>query len=277
VYGISVTSYLGTDKEKYRWHFLIKNNRDMDDYDPVIDMTHALGLGSSAFAATISDTIDVEQWLEAFAAGCTSGAGDNWVANAGHNAMFYFRPTDGKMLFFLHDLDYAYDQGRSVESNSVLRKLLATPTWAHDYYGYVYEFLQGSFNEAYMSVWAHHYHQLLPEQAWSSWLNYIDGRYRNVLNQVLAKAGSPVAFEITSPSDAVVTSLSAPIRGRGWIDVHDVTVVETGQTLTLNWSNMTTWEAYLPADLALGAYTLAAQDCRGRLLATVAITLTPRP
>ena len=113
VYGRNVTDYLGTDKEKYRWHFLIKNNRDMDDYGPVIDLTRTLSLSSSAFAAAVPQTIDVDQWLRAFAVGSTTGVGDNWISNSQHNAMFYFRPTDKRILYFLHDLDYAFQQNQA--------------------------------------------------------------------------------------------------------------------------------------------------------------------
>jgi len=277
VYGRSVTDYLGTDKEKYRWHFLIKNHRDEDDYDPVIDLTRALGLGQSTFTLTIAETIDVDQWLRSFAVGSTTGVGDNWISNSGHNAMFYFRPTDEKFLFFLHDVDFAFQQNRSLESNSVLRKLLAQPTWAHAFYGYVYDFLQLSFNRPYMSIWTEHYAQLLPEQAWSSWLAYIDARCQQVMGQVLAKAGAPVPFEIIAPPGKNVTSTSTAIRGRGWIDVHEICVAETGETLALEWSDLTTWETRLPTDLAPGLCSLGAYNSQGRLLATDTITLTRGP
>lgn len=273
VYGRSVTDYLGTDKEKYRWHFLIKNNRDVDDYDPVINLTRTLSLGSSAFVSALPQMIDIDQWLRAFAIGATYGVGDNWISNSQHNAMFYFRPTDARILYFLHDLDYAFQQTRSLESNDVLRKLLQTPTWAHAFYGYVYGFLQTSFNRAYMSTWASHYAGLLPEQGWSGWLDYIDARSQNVRAQVAAKAGRPIPFTVTTPAVSVPPRGSTLIRGQGWIDVQEVRVRETGQALVLDWSDLTTWEAHVPTDLAPGPYTLAAYDSEHELRATGAITL----
>ncbi len=277
VYGRNVTDYLGTDKEKYRWHFLIKNNRATDDYGPVIDLTRTLSLSSGAFAEAVPETIDVDQWLQAFAVGSATGVGDNWISNSQHNAMFYFRPTDKKVLYFLHDLDYAFQQNKPLESNDVLRKLLQAPTWAHGFYGYVYQLLQVSFNRAYMSPWASHYAQLLPEQGWSVWLDYIDGRSQNVMSQVMAKAGPSVPFAVTSPADRILSSLSTPIQGRGWIDVQEVRIAETSQTLALTWSNLTSWEAKLPADLVPGPYTLGAYDGRGELLTTVPVTLVSGP
>jgi hypothetical protein len=277
VYGRSVTDYLGTDKEKYRQHFLIKNNRDMDDYSPVIDLTRTLSLGSSAFASAVPQTIDVDQWLQAFAVGETYGVGDNWLSNSQHNAMFYFRPTDKRVLFFLHDLDFAFDLGRPLESNDVLRKLLQTPTWAHAFYGYVYEFLRTSFNRPYLSAWASHYAQLLPEQAWSGWLDYIDARQGQVMSQLMGKAGPPLPFMITSPPEGLVPSAATPVRGRGWLDVREIRIAETGQVPDVTWSDLTTWEIRLPADLAPGRYTLGAYDSSGELLATGAITLLSGP
>jgi hypothetical protein len=186
--------------------------------------------------------------------------------------MFYFRPTDERVLFFLHDLDYAFDPGRPLESNDVLRKLLQTPTWAHAFYGYVYEFLQTSFNRPYMTAWASHYAKLLPEQAWAGWLDYIDARQGQVMGQLMAKAGAPIPFEVTSPSAGVV-SLATPVRGRGWIDVREIRIVETGQALDVTWSNLTAWETRLPADLAPGPHTLGAYGGAGELLGTSIVTL----
>ena len=277
VYGRNVTDYLGTDKEKYRWHFLIKNNRDMDDYSPVIELTRVLGLSSSAFASAVPQTIDVDQWLRAFAAGSAYGVGDNWIANSQHNAMFYFRPTDERVIYFLHDLDYAYQQNKPLESNDVLRKLLQTPTWAHTFYGYAYGFLEVSFNRPYMSLWASHYAQLIPEQGWSGWLDYIDARNQNVMSQLVAKAGMPIPVTITTPAVSALPSVSAVVRGRAWLDVLEIRLMETGQTLPLDWSDLTTWEAHLPADLAPGLYTLEAYDSQGKRLTTGEIAVTSGP
>ena len=79
----------------------------------------------------------------------------------------------------------------------------------------------------------------------------------------MAKAGPPIPFAVTSPADRVLPSISTPLRGRGWIDVQEVRIVETSQTLALNWSDLTTWETRLPADLVPGQYTLGVYDGRG--------------
>jgi hypothetical protein len=89
----------------------------------------------------------------------------------------------------------------------------------------------------------------------------------------MTKAGRPLLFSITTPAVTVQPAGSALVRGRGWIDVQEVRVLETGQTLALDWSDLTRWEAHVPADLAPGVYTLAAYDSQHELLATGTVTL----
>ncbi len=52
-------------------------------------------------------------------------------------------------------------------------------------------------------------------------------------------------------------------------------MLETGQTLVLDWSDVARWEAHVPANLVPGLYTLAAYSGQYELLATGTITLTP--
>ena len=66
-----------------------------------------------------------------------------------------------------------------------------------------------------MTYWATRYARLLPEQSWSSWLNYIDGRHSNVMNQVLAAVPARVEFSIQ-------TRTGQTLSGQGWIDVQTV-------------------------------------------------------
>ena len=261
VQGRSVSNYLGEDKEKYRWHFLIKNNRDQDNYVPVIRMTRVLGLSGSAFEQAADQYLDVPSWLRALAIGSTVGVSDNWISNSAHNALFYHRPTDDRMVFFLHDLDY-YNASVSLKSNSTLGKLTQTPAWNRAFYGNVYDFLSVSFNREYMAYWTTHYAQLLPEQSWSSWLNYINSRHANALEQVLSAVPAHVVFR-------VLTKSGQTLSGQGWINVQQVRHIETDTTLAVSWQDWITWEAVLPDGVTEG--TLGAYNSMGQLVATVQI------
>lgn len=261
VAGLSVSDYLGEDREKYRWHFLIKNHRDQDNYAPIIRMTRALGLSGSAFEQAADQYLDVSEWLQAFAVGSTAGVSDNWVSGSSHNALFYHRPTDDKVLFFLQDLDY-YNSSMPLKSNSTLRKLTQTPQWDRVFYGCVYDFLTTSFNRRYMARWAAHYATLLPEQPWGNWLNYIDNRHTNVMAQVLSSVPSQVPFEVLAVSGRTVI-------GRGWITVQQIRLLETGVPLEVVWQDWTMWQAQLPEGTKGG--TLGAYNTRGMLVETAVI------
>jgi len=249
VQGLDVSSYLGEDREKYRWTYLIKNNRGQDNYAPIIRMTRTLGLGGSAFEQATDQYLDVPEWLRAFAIGSVVGVSDNWVSGANHNALFYHRPTDDKMLFFLHDLDY-YGGSVPLKSNSTLNKLTQTVQRDRVFYGCVFDFLTVSFNRQYMAYWTSRYSMLLPEEPWDSWLSYIDNRHAYALGQVLAAVPARVPFEVVGVSGRTLT-------GRGWITVQEIRDLATDTPLNLTWKDWTTWEAQLPEGVsgsALGAY-----------------------
>jgi hypothetical protein len=179
----------------------------MDDYGPVIDLTRTLGLSSGAFASAVPDTIDVDQWLQAFAVGSTCGVGDNWISNSAHNAMFYFRPTDKRVLFFLHDWT-TRSIGRALESNDY--QLLFRRPRAYAYGTFSIRRLQ-----QVLAPRAFH-GQLPPEQPWSGWL-ITSTPGRHVLSQLMAKAGLTLRDHQPPPA---VASLTTPIKGHGWIDAR---------------------------------------------------------
>jgi len=55
------------------------------------------------------------------------------------------------------------------------------------------------------------------------------------MGQIIAKAGAVIPFEVTAPPAKIAMSHSTPIRGRGWIDVHQIRILETGQALERLW------------------------------------------
>ncbi len=270
--GLSVNTYLGQDKEDYRWHLLIKNNRDEDNYEPIMNMTYVLSRSGSEFFSAIEQALDVDEWMRSFAVGSTYGPSDNWITGSGHNALFYHRPTDDKILFFLHDLDYTRVSA-SIKSNSILRKITANPHWNHIFYGYVYDFLQTSFNREYMSYWADHYKSLLPEQSWSSWLNYIENRHNNVQHELQGALPDEIPFEITTVSVTIDNNRLARVHGQGWINVRWILIVETGTVLDATWDSLTQWRGDIYTEQVPGTYTLEAYDSQGNILGTDTVQL----
>jgi hypothetical protein len=270
--GLSINTYLGQDKEDYRWHLLIKNNRDEDNYEPIMNMTYSLSRSGSEFFSAIEQALDVDEWMRSFAVGSTYGPSDNWITGSGHNALFYHRPTDDKILFFLHDLDYTRVSA-SIKSNSILRKITANPHWDHIFYGYVYDFLQTSFNREYMSYWADHYKSLLPEQSWSSWLNYIENRHNNVQQELQRALPDEIPFQINTVSVTIDNNRPARVQGQGWINVRWIRIVETGTVLDVTWDSLTQWRGDIYIEQVPGTYTLEAYDSQGNILGTDTVQL----
>jgi hypothetical protein len=235
-------------------------------------MTYALSRSGSEFFSAIEQALDVDEWMRSFAVGSTYGPSDNWITGSGHNALFYHRPTDDKILFFLHDLDYTRVSA-SIKSNSILRKITANPHWDHIFYGYVYDFLQTSFNREYMSYWANHYKSLLPEQSWSSWLNYIGNRHNNVQQQLQQVLPQEIPFEISGVSAAIGRNGQVRVEGQGWINVRWILIVETGTILDATWDGLTHWYGYINTEQVPGTYTLKAYDSQGNILGTDTVQL----
>jgi hypothetical protein len=205
--------------------------------------------------------------MRSFAVGSTSGARDNWVSNSYHNAMFYHRPTDNKVVFFLHDLDY-YNASSSLKQNSILRAITTLTTWNHQFYGYVHDFIETSFNGDYLKHWAAHYHDLLPEQSWTTWHSYFASRQRNVQQQLDQVLPAPLEFR-------VVSHVGGLLQGEGWINVLQMRIQETGDVLAPVWDSLTSWQAMMPAGLTVGTYTLGAYDSQGVQVGLAPVQVTP--
>src|SRR6185295_14479835 len=126
---------LGDDKEGYRWDFLIKNNEDRDDYGRIIQFCKTMELTGTNFTAQITNSIDVDQWLRGVAVNDLVGVGDSYGGDGSqHNVRFYVRPSDGRVVYFPHDMDAFFDPNRSIIPNNDLNKLIAVPAYARAYY-----------------------------------------------------------------------------------------------------------------------------------------------
>ncbi len=113
-----------------------------------------------------------------------------------------------------------------------------------------------------MSYWANQYKELLPEQPWDGWLNYIGNRHANAMAQVLSAVPAEVPFEVLTVSGRTIT-------GQGWITVQEIRLQETDTPLDVAWQDWTTWEIELPEGVTAG--TLAAYNSLGQWVETTAI------
>ncbi len=273
VFGIPVGRDFGDNPEFYRHYFLIKNNMDRDDYSGMIRLAQTFGLSTSSFLDAAPDVIDVDQWLRAFAAMSLSGADDNYNAGAQHNAMFYQRPSDGKMLLFPFDMDFAFitSPTAAFSRNSDLTRLLRSPDNEHHFLGHIHDIISTSFNTEYMTSWASYYDQLLGGQSLPSIVSWIDQRATALLGRL------PEATEFNIVDDQLTTDQSwVTLTGQGWINVREILSGQPGSELPLDvtWTSSTTWEARVPVATGTQDIVLTAIDFRGNEISSDSVTVT---
>ena len=247
VRGVPTRNLGGTDKELYRWHWQIKNNRTSDDFAPVVEMLTALGRSGSRYQRDTDQLLDVDQWLRAFAVQVLFGIADNYSSGSRHNAMFYHRPSDGKMLYFPWDMDFTFVRGASsslIPNDDQNRLIRASHQNKRDFYRHLWEIVQSTFNADYLSEWANHYSCFLPTEDLSRFMPYVRTRSSFALDEI-AKAIPRVPFSISTDSNFSTPSTMASLEGKGWLDVHQIRMAG-GETLPLEWSDVDTWRISVP-------------------------------
>ena len=269
VTGVNVSN-LGDDKEKYRWFFLKKNNREADEFAPIIAYNKKFSQSGAAFEEGLEDVVDVDAWLRGMAYAVLSGAGDNAGANSQHNGMYYARP-DGRVMFLPHDMDFAFDAGRTIFANSQCSKLTADPVRRRLYLGHLHDIISTTYNSSYMSMWTSHLQSLDSSQPWNTHLNYINSRSNNVLSQINSRV-APTTFDITTPNPHNVNGSTATLSGDGWVDVRSFRLAGGG-VLDATWSDNNSWQLTIPVSLGANTITIEALNFSGNVIGTESITI----
>lgn len=271
--GVAVTS-LGTlaQKERYRWYWLIRNNRAEDDYTKIIPAVTALGQNGATFLAQTAPLVDGDSFLRSMTGAILFGAVDNYVTNAQHNGIFY-TPPGGRMVHIPWDFDFL-DKGNSSASltpNTEQQKFIANAAWRRIYYGHVLDFLNKSFNDEWLTRWATHYSRY--GVSMTSWLPFLRTRATYARAQV-ASTVPPVAFGITTAGPLNVATPTANIKGVGWVNVSAIRLQGSGSALPVTWTGVSTWSLDLPVRGGTREYVLEALDRAGSVIASDRISIS---
>ena len=279
VIGTTLTD-LGDDKEAYRWNFLIKNNEREDDYDGLIGLCQTFELSGPDFLEQANAVIDVDQWLRAFAFATLSGAVDQYGGDGSmHNAQFYLRPEDQRVLYFPHDLDFFGSYSMAVVGNSDLARLLEDPANLRSYYGHLQDIIERAYNGEYLARWCDQLGDLLPEQDFEASCHFIADRADWTLYD------SPDAVTVIYPSlefhittgggaDFTVASTEVSLEGEAWIDVRQIALDGSAEPLDLTWVDDLTWQVIVPLEDGPNDVTLVATDLQGEVVGTDSIVVT---
>ena len=271
VVGTNVRN-LGDHEEDYRWNFLIKDDREQDNFEPIMAYAKHFSKRSSEFDDGLEEVVDVDNWLRGMAYAVLSGAGDNAGAGSQHNGMYYARP-DGRVIFLPHDMDFAFSANRSITDNLEVQKIARIPRFARIYYGHLHDIAETTYNREYMQLWTDHFDQLLPRQRWSSHLSYINSRSRNVLSQVDRKSRE-IEFAVLNESPLTTDANRITIQGTGWFNVRKIRLAGSDAELVVNWTDLTEWAVDLPVFPGSNDYLLEALDFQENIIATTEIAVT---
>ncbi len=275
--GVSVRKLNpGLSKEEYRWFWLIKNNRTRDDYSRLIPALTALGQSGTTFLTQTAPLIDQEEWVHAFAGPVAWAVGDNYAFGSQHNALFYVRPSDGKLLYVPWDMDFSASSGAtaSVTPNTELNKLIANGALKRAYYGHLLQLCDTAFNPTYLGPWMDHYSLFVNENFRSNFLGFVTQREAHIRSAV-ASAVPSVPFRITTNSgnDYNEPGSSTTLVGDGWVNVAEIRLVG-GQPLAVTWTDQDSWRLVLPVVNGPNVFALEALDSEGNVLGSDTITVT---
>jgi len=271
---------LGDDKEQYRFHYLLKNNRDRDDFARLIDMCKVFDLTGADLDTQSQATMDVDEWLRMFAVMSLCGVGDVYSQGLNHNIAMYTRPADNRVIGFPWDWDFAFvnsTSGGLYGTSRNIAKIINLPSNKRAFYYHLRDLIGTVFNSAYMAYWTDHYDNFLPgttvypAQSFADILTYIGARASFVQSQFPAQA----AFAITSNggNDFLTNSTMVTITGTGWLDIQKLGLVG-GTGLTVNWPTLTNWQATVPLLLGTNLLTFLGYDRANNVIATDSITVT---
>ena len=273
VAGVGFVSQ-GADKEAYRWHWLIANREDADDYSGLI--TFLTAFQRTADAQYFTDTnamMDVNEWLRGFAMETLFGIGDNYATGSQHNFYTYRRPSDGRWIFFPYDMDFSFNQGSSSSmfQNGDLNKLVTNAGNLRTYWSHVYDICQTTFSSTYMLPWAQHYNAFVGEDL-TQHMAYIDTRRAYALSQ-LGTAIPSVAFAITTPNGSAAGP-TVTISGNAWVDVVQMRLAGSAVPLTATWTSTSAWQTSVTIAPGPNTITINAFNSLGVQIGTGTVTIT---
>jgi hypothetical protein len=278
VVGVPVRD-LGDNNEAWRYYFQLRNNQVKDDFGGIKNLGQLFSMSSAAMNANADTVIDVDQWLRCFAGVSLAAVGDSYFNNGNaHNARFYHRPSDGRMLLFPWDMDFAFVSGEtsSMTPNSDLVRLLQDPVHRRLYWGHVNDIVRTSYSSGYMNFWVNHYQSFLTGQSnITSLTNFIQQRASFALQQV-RNAVPPVGFSITTNGGNAFNSAVTPVQlaGNGWITVREIRLAGSNATLPLTWTDENSWQVEVPLGSGLNVITLEAIAFDGSVITTATIDVT---
>lgn len=265
VLGVDIRD-LGNDPEVYRWFFLQENNRRRNDYSQVMALAKALNKTGAALDVDTQRLMDIDTWMRAIAFQNLWGMVDTFPLDNPHNFILYFRPSDGRVLPFLWDMDFNFGASATSPLNRAtgnLDKVIRLPGNQRRYLGHLLDLINTTYNVGYLGPWITHFGELAG-QNFSGIRTYVDQRSRSVRSQLPANVPFAVTFPTTEFTQVETDSIT--VTGRAWIDIKHLQIEGVPTTNTTRWTTTTSWQLNVPLQYGTNTLRLLGYDFQGQLV-----------
>lgn len=264
VQGVDISD-LGNDKEAYRYNFIIKNHRNVDDYSAFINFAKQLSLSGNVLDTQTRLTMDVDEWLSVYAMVSLCGVSDMYTFGGEHNLMTYVRPSDNRVLYLPWDMDFSFSQSAtaSLVGNDDFSKVVNLPVNLRRFYAHIIDDIATCYNSSYMAPWVSHY-QSFPGQDWSGDLSYITTRGNYALSTINS-AGGNTPFSVSGTNSFSVTNNNL-ITLTGTAPVQLTAILINGISYPVIWTSISTWTVQVALTAATNSLNVQGYDLNGNLL-----------
>jgi hypothetical protein len=267
--------YMGEDPNAYRWHYLIRNNRDRDDFSRIIEMTKALRASGAELDTLTQAVLDVDQWMRVFAYESLAGINDTFNQGLQHNLQLFVRAHDQRVVPLPWDMDFSLHQPTNMSiygTGSRIARMINLPTNRRVFQQHLWDIIQTTYNEEYLTPWVKHLATRSQQDNTQAILDYIRARRTFVLARLLAK----LPFEITTAGkdNLVVDTPHVTLEGNGWIDVREIRSAGQRSPLPVRWLDDKRWQVTIPLQPGRQTIELNAFDLQGNQVGTATATVT---
>ncbi|MEK0449800.1 MAG: hypothetical protein RL088_2068 [Verrucomicrobiota bacterium] len=270
---------MGTDKESYRFNYLIQNHTDRDDYSGILAMTSAFSQPNANLYTASEAALDLESWTRTLALNALLGLADTYNQHLTHNIQFLTRP-DGRVMLLPWDMDHAFyfATNFSIYGGDAhrVRDLIADARVKRRIAGHIVDLCNSSFSNAYLDPWVDHYSALAGKPAYApNFKSWITARRASALAQV--NTDWPATAFAISTNGGAPFSVSAPgttLTGTGWVDVQNIRISGALEPLAVTWLDGSTWQAAVPLGAGANNIVLEATNLQGAIVGADSITIT---
>jgi hypothetical protein len=258
----------GDDKDAYRLNYILKNNRDGDDFSRIIELGKTLMLRDEELQASAEQVMDVEAWMRYQAFQSLVGTADTFNMGLGHNFYLYVRPEDNRVLPMPWDVDHGffYNSNASLTGQGGTRfsRLVSLPWNERLVYKHLLDLIETTYNLDHLQPWIEHYTQVSDQNLSGFFTNYIGARAEFVRRRVEALVPRvEMAITTNGGQDFATDQASVTLEGVGWVDVHEIRSPD-GTRLPVRWVSESQWQVTLPVLPGENRWALEAFDLQGR-------------